>query len=82
MGHRMTTWHEIGRVRRAYRWLRWIFPVKIRILVSRVFQQDPEEFELSNSLRLNMAWYRAGAFHTVTEILEDFPEAEAEVSDS
>jgi hypothetical protein len=76
--HRMTIWryrwHEIGRIRRAYRWLRWILPVKIRILFTRVFRQDPEEFELSNSLRLSMAWYRAGAFQTITEILEDFPE--------
>jgi len=72
-------WHEIGRLRKIYRWLRWIFPVIIRILISDLFHhfwpaKDPEQVRLFNRLRINLAWYRAGAFQPITEILNEFPE--------
>lgn len=81
--NRVTTWryrwHELGRIRRAYRWLRWLLPVVIRILITDLFYyfrpaKDPEQVRLINRRRINMAWYRAGAFKTITETLNDFPE--------
>lgn len=90
---RVTTWrnrwHEVGWVRKVYRWVKFILPAKVYIWILiqwwrlRGLPQVPEdEADIWQGDRvryarhlldviLNMAWYRAGAYKSTTEWIDE-----------